>query len=94
MELETTIGQIRIQRIGFLDTSAGRDEYLLVRTDSDQARADSLESVLTQHYYRDTNSPGGYFCHSVAVSAHPMQSQLPADQVDLYIAVVFHRYDC
>lgn len=94
MEIETTIGQIRIERIGFLDTSAGRDEYLLVKTDSDQARADSLESVLTQHYYRNTNSPGGYFCHSVAVSAHPMQSQLPVDRVDCYIAVVFHRWDC
>lgn len=64
----------------------GTDEYLHVRcltADSDEA---TVERAVMQRYYRDTDTPGGYFCRNATV----MRKRYSDNE---YVVIVHHRYD-
>lgn len=72
--------------IGQVDNGVdGSDAFWLVRDAVDQIDADAVEAEFLRHFYRDTDTPGGYFCHRVSVSGLPYGNQC--------IAVVHHQYD-
>jgi hypothetical protein len=82
-----TFENLQTKRIGAIDLGVdGSDEYLLVWDNEQEHSAEELEQHLLERYFRDTNTPGGYFCYSVIVGRHPYYT-------DKFIATVFHRYD-
>lgn len=82
------INTLQISKIGCIPQGVnGTDEYLLVWDNETAHSAEQLKRHLTEVYYRDTNAPGGYFCHSVSVIPHP------AHHGYKHIAIVHHRYD-
>lgn len=84
MNLDT----LHIEKIGAIHHGVdGSDEYLLVWDNETAHNAQQLERHLTELYYRDTHTPGGYFCHSVSVIPDP------AHHGYKHIAIVHHRYD-
>ena len=48
----------------------GKERYIHVKRlddDFDEESLGQLRKAMTNRYYRDTDVPGGYFCHSVDV---------------------------
>jgi hypothetical protein len=83
--MSETITQYRTKRIGAIGQYDGWDEYLLVCDPDDDLDIDAVEDHFLSLHYRDTDIPGGYFCHSVTVSELPSGNEC--------IVIVHHRYD-
>jgi hypothetical protein len=76
----------QVTPIGQVDNGVdGFDKFWLVRDVVDQINADAVEEEFLRYFYRDTDIPGGYFCHRVSISDLPYGNQC--------IAVVHHQYD-
>ena len=80
-----SIERYRITPIGKVDQGNGSDEYVLVCDLSDDIDLDDVEREFTEHCYRDTDTPGAYFCHRVTV--------VGLDSDNECIVIVHHRYD-
>ena len=79
---------LQITKIGSVPQGVnGSDEYLLVWDNEIAHSAEALERHFAELYYRNTNTPGGYFCHCVRVFEDPLH------QGHKHIAIVYHRYD-
>jgi hypothetical protein len=63
----------------------GFDRFWLVRDTVDEVDVRAVEAEFLHHFYRDTNAPGGYFCHNVTVTQLPHSNEC--------VAIVHHRYD-
>lgn len=84
MNLDT----LQITKIGSVPLGVdGSDEYLLVWDNEIAHNTEALERHLTEMYFRDTTTPGGYFCYAVSVFPDPNSYGYK------HIAVVHHRYD-
>lgn len=78
--------EIKITPIGEINKGVdGKDQYLLLTRLDDDLSPDFAENWLLPQVYRDTNTPGGYFCHRVTISKLPSDNEV--------IAIVHHRYD-
>lgn len=73
--------------IGAVDVDAGHDQYLLLkRVDGEELTPEEALLWLRPLAYRDTEVPGGYYCHTVrAVQAD--------NNPYTCICTVEHRYD-
>ena len=65
--------EINIEKVGYvsLDYCGGRDEMVALTRDDDDLTPEQAEQWLLPKVYRDTNTPGGYFCHSLTAMQHP-----------------------
>lgn len=61
----------------------GSDQYWLVKNPEDEIDARDVERAFLAAVYKDTDVPGGYFCHQVTVTSLPYGNQC--------IAIVHHR---
>lgn len=79
--------EFQIQTIGSIYKGIdGSDQYLLVdRTDDDIKEVDVREHLFPR-FYRDTNTPGGYFCHNFRYFPDPVHPYRA-------IVIIEHRYD-
>jgi len=85
MTEQQTAETITVQTIGKIGIGIdGADQYVLLRCDED-ASDDQIHNWLLERCYRDTNTPGGYFCHRVTI--------LPHLDSDSRIGIIHHRYD-
>lgn len=83
-----TVAELKYETIGTIDLGPGRgsDQYVkLTRPDSDLS-ADQVEEWLLRQCYRNTETPGCYFCHTV----HAVQVKHSSNAC---ICTVQHRYD-
>jgi hypothetical protein len=74
----TTLGNIHLG-------VEGVDTYMVVSEPDQVLEPDDVRRWLIERLYTDTDTPGGYFCHSVSVTPHPNERDV--------IAVVHHRYN-
>jgi hypothetical protein len=78
---------LTISRIGDISKGIdGRDEYVLLTCLDDAIDFESVYLWLLQRVYRETNTPGGYFCHDVTIVPMPY-----AD--NKCIGIIHHRFD-
>ena len=57
---------IQVTKIGNIDHGIdGSDEYLLLSDNEDNLTENQAWEYLHPLVYRDTETPGGYFCHTV-----------------------------
>lgn len=65
----------KIETIGDISTDYGKDVYLLV-TDNDEGFPDETSiqicwTFFRNRHYKDTDTPGAWFCHRVSVIETP-----------------------
>ena len=76
---------IDLQVIGEIDKGIdGRQQYVLLTNKEDGLTLDEAHQYLTEHFWRDCNHPGGYFCRLFDVF------QKTDNQV---IGIIHHQYD-
>jgi len=63
----------------------GSDQYILFKSLEDDISPDDVYATVLPMVYRDTQTPGGYFCHRVRV--------MQTDRSNEVICVIEHRYD-
>lgn len=84
--MTTSIQNYETQRIGLIPLGIdGSDEYLLVTDRDGDIDIEAVRQEYLEQHYRDTDTPGGYFCRAVTVA------KLPAD--NRCIVIVHHRFD-
>lgn len=61
----------KIQQIGLIDTEYGQDQYLLVKDNEEGFPDDTSLQICWTYFrnrcYRDTDTPGAWYCHRVSV---------------------------
>lgn len=62
----------------------GSDQYILFKS-QDDITPEEVYAMVFPMAYRDTNTPGQYFCHRVRV--------MQTDRLNEVICVIEHRYD-
>jgi hypothetical protein len=81
----TTELEIKATTIGTIDNGCdGSQQYILLTCLNDSLFEHEAYAWLMPKVYRDTNTPGGYFCHIVETI------QKRDDQV---ICIVHHQFD-
>lgn len=79
--------EIKRTHIGAIEKGIdGADEYILLERLDDDLTPDQAVEWLHPQVYRDTNQPGGYFCHTVLATQAPHST-------NAVICIVQHRYD-
>ena len=87
MQNENLTPDIRVTHIGDIPMgSDGRDYYLMLTRLDDDLSEDDAHNWLLERYYRDTNTPGGYFCHRVTIVPMPHSD-------NECIGIVHQRFD-
>lgn len=81
-----TAMDLEVTDIGTVPHSDGRDQYVLVRNRADDLTPDQARDWLLPRVYRDTNTPGGYFCNRVSATQ-------AAHSDNTVICTIHHRYD-
>ena len=77
---------ISITPIGRVDAALnGVDQFVLLRDPADDLTTVRAHDWLLPQVYRDTSTPGGYYCYTVRCFA--------TDRSNEVIAVIEHRYD-
>lgn len=77
---------LEVVDIGTVPHPDGRDQYVLVRNRDGDLTPDQARAWLLPRVYRDTDTPGGYYCRTVLAT----QAELSDDTV---ICTIHHRYD-
>lgn len=79
---------IEVTQIGVIQAPAvqATDEYVLLTRRDEDLSPEQAQEWLLQRCYRDTSSPGGYFCHRVQAVQKPNASHE-------VICIIEHRYD-
>lgn len=79
------LGDYKVTRIGTVELGVdGSDEYWLVKNNVDGINPRDVERAFLAAVYKDTNAPGGYFCHQVTITPQPLHN-------NQCIAIVHHR---
>jgi hypothetical protein len=81
------MNEFTVEKIGLIDHGCdGSSEYLLVTNPDDETTPDQVIDFLLPLYYRDTQTPGAYFCHTITATHYP-------HSLSKVIAVVHHQYN-
>jgi len=76
---------IQVTKIGNIDHGIdGSDEYLLLSDNEDNLSENQAWKYLHPLVYRDTDTPGGYFCHTVKTLQKSDNS---------VVCIVYHQYN-
>ena len=80
--------EIDMEVIGKIDlpNCRGTEGVVLLTCRNEELTPDMAEQWLLPRVYRDTNRPGGYFCHSVSAVQYP-------GSTIACLAIVHHRFD-
>lgn len=81
-----TAMDLEVTDIGTLPHPEGRDQYVLVRNRDGDLTPDQARAWLLPRVYRDTDTPGGYYCRTVRAT----QAEYSDNTV---ICTIHHRYD-
>lgn len=83
----TTDMEIKMTRIGDISADDGTDSYVLLeRKDDNSLTPEEAETWLLPRVYRNTDTPGAYYCTSVRATPSPMSG-------GKVICIVEHRYN-
>jgi hypothetical protein len=63
----------------------GSDQYILYTCNGDDITPDDIYNAVLPFVYRDTNTPGQYYCHRLRVMQTSRSNEV--------ICVIEHRYD-
>lgn len=77
---------LTVRAIGTLSDEEGRDQYVIVSNRAGSLTADQAREWMLGRVYRDTDTPGGYYCKCVAA----VQVE---DSDSSVICTIQHRYD-
>jgi hypothetical protein len=81
------MNEFTIEKIGIIDRGCdGSSEFLLVTCRDDDTTPYLVEDYLLTLYYRNTNTPGAYFCHRITATPYPHSK-------NKVIAIVHHEYN-
>lgn len=86
LDQEQRDGSLVITVIGGIDNSTGRNQYVHIGRSEGDLTPEQAQEWMLRRVYRDTNTPGGYFCHRVTCMQYPH-----ADNV--VICVIHHEND-
>ena len=85
--MQTDSIEITITPIGTIPLGVeGQDQYVMLTRLDDDLTEDCAHQWLITRYYRDTNTPGTYFCHRVSIIPIPNNDSAA-------IGIIHHRYD-
>lgn len=75
---------LKIEPIGYIHHDVGgSDQYVLITChDASQKK---IHREILDRFFKTTESPGGYFCHTVLIIPHADKGK--------FIGVIHHRYD-
>jgi hypothetical protein len=77
---------MKIDSIGKLSLGIeGADEYVRLYAEQPTTEGEA-HSWLLERAYRDTNKPGGYYCHRVTILPSPFHD-------DEFVGIIHHRFD-
>lgn len=85
---------LKLMHVGELPVQDGQDQYFQVwRKDGEQLNIEVAQDLVQQHFYIDTDIPGGRYMHRVYATPDPAYRHLSAEDVTRAIVVLQYRYN-